>query len=346
MSAEAADPPSLPPHGAAGGRPSSETEKLEEIYASIRGELEALRDFLQVQFQSDEPFICRLLSHIETYRGKQLRPALLLLVGKQFGRGIGPDHIKIAGVIELIHTATLVHDDILDDAALRRNVETVHRRWGERAGVLLGDFLYSRAFALSTEVPGMAAILSATTNTICEGELLQVENRFRPDIGEEVYLRIIRKKTAVLHAAACSLGAVLSGAGDAEARGLHAFGLDLGTAFQIVDDCLDYSGDEASAGKSLGTDLHQGKVTLPLLCLLRGLGPRGGDGLLEALRHPLDASLEGRIARDVRERGALREALDRARGFIDSARSHIAGADPALRRTLDGVAAYVLSRKS
>jgi octaprenyl-diphosphate synthase len=345
MSAAAAHPPSPPPRGAAGNRPSSETEKLEEIYAPIRDELEALREFLQVQFRSDEPFICRLLSHIETYRGKQIRPALLLLVGKFFGRGVGPDHVKIAGVIELIHTATLVHDDILDDAALRRNVETVHRRWGERAGVLLGDFLYSRAFALSTEVPGMAAILSATTNTICEGELLQVENRFRPDIGEDVYLRIIRKKTAVLHAVACSLGAVLSGAGEAEARSLHDFGLDLGTAFQIVDDCLDYSGDEASAGKSLGTDLHQGKVTLPLLCLLKGLGPKDGEKLIDALRRPLPADLEVKIAGDVRERGALREALDRARGFIESARSRIAGTDPALRKVLEGVADYVLSRK-
>ena len=159
------------------------TRELEEIYAPISEDLVGLDRFLQAEFRSEEPFVHQLLTHIARFRGKRIRPALLLLTGRLSGPEVTDDHVKIAAVIELIHTATLVHDDILDDAALRRNVETIHRRWGERAGVLVGDFIYSRAFSLSTEVTGMAAILSETTNTICEGELLQIGNQFRPDLG-------------------------------------------------------------------------------------------------------------------------------------------------------------------
>ncbi len=319
--------------------------KLQEIYSSISGELKRLDEFLRAQFESEEPFICQLLSHIGKFRGKRIRPALLFLVGKQVNPSITADHVKIAAVIELIHTATLVHDDILDDAALRRNVETIHRRWGERAGILLGDYLYSRGFSLSTEVPGMASILSATTHIICEGELLQIGNRYRPDIGEDVYLEIIRKKTASLHAIGCYLGGVLSGLNGKDASRLHDFGIDLGMAFQITDDCLDYCGDEAVVGKSLGTDLRQGKVTLPLIYLLDDLREENAKDLLESLRHPLTQEMQEKITRQVRERGALREAQDRARAFIESARSKLIGLDPAIRENLDQVADYVLRRQ-
>ncbi len=318
---------------------------LHKIYAPIAAEMRRLDEFLAAEFTSREPFILQLLEHIATFGGKQIRPALLLLVGKLTG-GVTDDHVKIAAVIELIHTATLVHDDILDDAVLRRNVETLHRRWGERAGVLLGDYLYSRAFALSTEVPGMAAILSNTTHTICEGELLQIGNRWRPDIGESLYLDIIRKKTAILHSTACYLGARLSGAGGELSGRLREYGLDLGMAFQIIDDCLDYSGDEAVVGKSLGTDLHQGKVTLPLIYLLQALGVERANGILDALRRPLAAGIEAKIARQVRDQGAIGEALGRARSFVQSARAKLDGVGAAIAESLDGVADYVLSRKS
>jgi octaprenyl-diphosphate synthase len=319
---------------------------LKEIYGPIAADLERLDSFLNAEFYSEEPFIGELLNHIARFRGKQIRPALLLLAARFSGPEVTADHVKIAAVIELIHTATLVHDDILDDAALRRSVETIHRRWGERAGVLVGDFIYSRAFSLSTEVPGMAAILSATAHTICEGELLQIGNRFRPDIGEPVYFEIIRKKTAILHAVACYLGGLLSGLGGGEASRLHQFGMDLGMAFQIIDDCLDYSGNEAVVGKSLGSDLHQGKVTLPLIYLLGGLSRERAARLLSTLREPLSRPSEERIAWQVREQGALRAALDRARAFVQSARSHLAGIHPPLRRSLELVAEYVLRRQN
>ncbi len=319
--------------------------RLREIYAPIEGDLDRLDEFLGREFRSIEPFICQLLVHIAKFRGKQIRPALLLLVARLTGGDVTDDQLKIAAVIELIHTATLVHDDILDDAALRRNVETIHRRWGERAGVLLGDFIYSRAFSLSTEVEGMAAVLSATTHTICEGELLQIGNRFRPEIGERIYFEIIRKKTAILYAIACYLGGVLSGIDEDDAARLRSFGMDLGMAFQIIDDCLDYAGDESVVGKSLGTDLHQGKMTLPLIYLLESLDREGAKALLESLHAPMTPALESRIAAQVRERGALREANRRAQAFIESARSAIASLDPRLRESLEMVADYVLRRQ-
>jgi len=338
MTTEVVFSPLLPPEGTG--------PELKEIYAPITRDLERLDVFLRAEFQSVEPFICQLLSHIARFRGKQIRPAILLLTGRLTGPEVTPDHVKIAAVIELIHTATLVHDDILDDAALRRNVETIHRRWGERAGVLVGDFIYSRAFSLSTEVPGMAAVLSATTHTICEGELLQIANRFRPDIGESVYFDIIRKKTAVLYAIAAYLGGILSGIDPGDAAKLHEFGMDLGMAFQVIDDCLDYSGNEAVVGKSLGTDLRQGKVTLPLIYLLEGMDRQRGADLLATLREPLDRPTEEWIARAVREEGALHEARERAKAFVDSARSQLAGLDPALRESLECVADYVLRRQN
>jgi octaprenyl-diphosphate synthase len=333
------------PDGIHGPRPGGGPH-LQDLYAPIQKDLERLDSFLRAEFKSEEPFIGQLLAHISRYRGKQIRPALLLLAGRFSGPDVTDDHVKIAAVIELIHTATLVHDDILDDAALRRNVETLHRRWGERAGVLLGDYIYSRAFALSTEVVGMASILSATAHTICEGELLQIGTRFRPDIGEDLYFEIIRKKTAILYAVAAYLGGVLSGASGPDAIRLHEYGMDLGMAFQIIDDCLDYAGNEAVVGKSLGTDLHQGKMTLPLLYLLGGIGREEGAQLLESLRRPMTRATEERIASGVREQGALEEARARARAFIDSARAHAAGLEPALREPLSRVADYVLRRQS
>lgn len=318
---------------------------LNALYASIGDEIHRLETFLEGEFGGEEPFILDLFEHIRKFRGKQIRPALLLIVGRLGGGRVSDDHIKIAAVIELIHTATLVHDDILDAAELRRNVETLHRRWGERAAVLMGDFIYSRAFYLSTQVPGMAGVLSRTTNTICEGELLQIRMRFQPDISEDAYLEIIRKKTAVLYAVACELGGRLSGFDADDCERLHSFGLDIGMAFQIVDDCIDYAGDEAVTGKSLGTDLHQGKVTLPLIGLLRSLPPREARELVGLLEGPLTAEKEASVAAAVRESGAVRAALDRAAEYICSAKATIAGLPAPVRENLELVADFILRRR-
>jgi len=334
------------------------TPDLQVIYSPVRHEFQLLTRFLQEEFCPVEPFIFQILQHIAKFRGKQIRPALLFLARRLAGDGANDlghanlnDAIKIGSVVELIHTATLVHDDILDDARLRRNVETVHRHWGERAAVLIGDFIYSRAFHLSTQVPGMAGILSDTTHTICEGELLQIGNRFRPDLDEVTYMEIIRKKTAILYAVSCGLGGLLGGLDAARCERLREFGLQLGMAFQIVDDCLDYAGKEAVAGKSLGTDLHQGKVTLPLIYLMECLSAEEAAWLRQTLHTPLDVESEARIHQLVHHHGVVAEAFSRAEGFVQSGKkilSEVLNGDPTgdgVRESLELVCDYMIRRQ-
>jgi octaprenyl-diphosphate synthase len=324
---------------------------LKVIYAPIAEEMLLLSRLLKEEFSSPEPFLWQVLQHIARFRGKQIRPALLFLVSKLSGSDGTADQVKIGAVIELIHTATLIHDDILDDARLRRNLETVHRRWGERAAVLMGDYIYSRAFNLSTEVPGMARILSDTTHTICEGELLQIGNRYRPDLGEAVYFEIIRKKTAILYAVSCEVGGILGELDPGRCQRLHDFGMGLGMAFQIADDCLDYAGKESITGKSLGTDLHQGKVTLPLIYLMESLGESEARWLREALQRPLSGETEARIHSLVETHGVVAEAFARAEAFVEGSKAlllELANGDPglaAIRESLELVSDYVVRRQ-
>jgi octaprenyl-diphosphate synthase len=323
---------------------------LQFIYQPIQREMRALSGFLKAEFHSREPFLWEVLQHIAKFRGKQIRPALLFLVSKAGASEASEDHVKIAAVIELIHTATLVHDDVLDDARLRRDVETVHRRWGERAAVLIGDYIYSRAFHLSTEVPGMAGLLSDTTHAICEGELLQIATRFQ-EIDETTYFQIISKKTAVLYGVSCEIGGILGGLDADRCRRFRDFGMELGTAFQIVDDCLDYKGTEAVAGKSLGTDLRQGKVTLPLIVLMESMSEAERKWLRETLAKPLSSEAEAGIRQLVEDRGVVQEACARAEAFIQSAKGillEVSNCDPrlsAVRDSLDLVADYIVRRQ-
>ncbi len=324
---------------------------LESIYAPIQAEMRRLDGFLRDEFGASEPFIHELSQHIACFRGKQIRPALLFLATRLVGARPTADVVKIGAVLELVHTATLVHDDLLDGAAMRRRVETVHRRWGNRPAILIGDFIYSRAFQLSTEVEGMAAILSATTHEICEGELLQIGSRHEPDITEDLYFEIIRKKTAILHGVACEIAGRLAGLDEDRVELLRRIGLDLGMAFQVVDDCLDYAGTEEVVGKSLGTDLHQGKLTLPLMYLRDGMAAPERDWLRRALRGPLDAQSEARIHDLVRANGVLTKSFARAESFVQSAKSSLLElavvGDPravAARESLELAADYVLRR--
>ncbi len=297
--------------------------QLQLIYEPIRRELGALDDFLSREFAHDDDILDDILQHVARFRGKQLRPALVFLCGRLNGDECSRDHIRIGAVIELIHTATLVHDDVLDAALIRRNLETVHRRWGERAAILIGDFIYSRAFHLSTHVDGMATLLSKTTQTICAGELLQLQSRFQPEMDETHYFEIIHQKTAILYAVACRVGATLAGFGAPDCDRLHRFGNALGMAFQIVDDCLDYSGTEVVAGKSLGSDLRQNKVTLPLIYLLENVSSREAASLRDELARPLSTEVEARIQTMVFEHGIIDQCLDRAEAFVRSAKEEL-----------------------
>jgi octaprenyl-diphosphate synthase len=242
---------------------------LQAPYAPIREDLDRVEDLLRAELFSDFPFIDRLAKHGFRLGGKRLRPALVLLCGMACG-GLRPAHRPLAAAVELIHTATLVHDDVLDEATIRRHLETVNARWNNETSVLLGDYLFSLAVRLISSLDTMYAVqaISEACRAMCQGELRQVATRGDFDLSESCYLEIIADKTAALCACCCRLGSHYAGAGVEVQESLTRFGQQLGIAFQIVDDLLDVLGDEAQAGKSLGTDVLKQKPTLPLIRLL------------------------------------------------------------------------------
>ncbi len=225
---------------------------------------------LQRELQNDAAFVDELLGYVASLGGKRMRPALLLLSAKAVGE-ISESHIVLSTVIEMIHIATLIHDDILDDADTRRHRPTVNRRWNSESSVLLGDYLFTHSFYLASTLDTTYACrtIGRATNKVCEGELRQVGQRGNFALTEEDYLEIVRGKTAELCACATHLGGYYAGATPDQCSRLEAFGLDLGIAFQIADDLLDLTGEEANTGKSLGTDLEKQKTTLPIIHLLR-----------------------------------------------------------------------------
>src|SRR3954466_10393163 len=222
------------------------------------------------ELKSDLTCVNTLVKHVSRFRGKMLRPALLLLAGKASGE-LSDAHVTLATVVEMVHMATLVHDDVLDEAELRRKGATINHLRGNEAAVLLGDYLISHSYHLCSSIDSQLAsrMIARTTNQVCEGELLQIENRNNYDLDEETYLKIITRKTAVLCATCCHLGAKFAGAGEAIVAQLELYGLSLGTAFQIQDDILDIVGDARAVGKTLGIDVEKGKLTLPMIHFLR-----------------------------------------------------------------------------
>jgi octaprenyl-diphosphate synthase len=263
-----------------------QTPNFLDPYAPIAADLEHFERILAETLTGARPCVTELVRHLRHYRGKRLRPALLLLSARACG-DVTPAHHLLAAVVEMIHTATLVHDDILDEAARRRHVPTINARWGNQTGVLLGDYLFTHAFHLASQVDARACrIIGESTNRVCEGELYQGSERGNLNLTEQDYFDIIDSKTAELTCCCCRLGALYSGSADFVVESMSRYGRWLGIAFQIADDVLDLFGDEAATGKSLGTDLEQHKLTLPLIRLLEQL-PRTSLSHVEAiLRSP------------------------------------------------------------
>lgn len=226
----------------------------------------AVDTVIRQSLHSEVPLINQVSEYIIHSGGKRLRPALVLLSANMF-QGIHAEHHHLAAIVEFIHTATLLHDDVVDESDLRRGKSTANHVFGNAASVLVGDFLYSRAFQMMVKLQNMRVmeILAEATNTISEGEVLQLLNVRKADITEQDYLKVIHFKTAKLFEAATRLGAVMSGATSQQEQALAEYGMRLGTAFQLIDDVLDLSGDPAQIGKKLGNDLAEGKPTLPLL---------------------------------------------------------------------------------
>ena len=243
---------------------------LEKLYALIEPDMKAVDAVIRQRLHSEVVLVRQVAEYIIQSGGKRLRPALVLLAAGAMGYR-GTHHHEMAAVVEFIHTATLLHDDVVDESALRRGRNTANAMFGNAASVLVGDFLYSRGFQMMVAVDNMRVmrVLSDATNVIAEGEVLQLMNCHDADVDEARYLQVIRYKTAKLFEAAAQLGAILGGGSEEIERGLADYGMHLGTAFQIIDDVLDYSGAEAETGKHLGDDLAEGKPTLPLIYVMQ-----------------------------------------------------------------------------
>jgi octaprenyl-diphosphate synthase len=258
---------------------------FEAIKALVRDDLEAVNREIRARLASDVVLINQLSQYIIGSGGKRIRPLIVLLSARALGYP-GPHHVGLAAIVEFIHTATLLHDDVVDASALRRGHSTANSIWGNEAAVLVGDFLYSRAFEMMVEVDSMRVmeILAHTTNTIARGEVMQLMNCHDPDTSEERYLEVIRSKTAKLFEAAARLGAVLTRQPPEIESAMAAYGRHLGAAFQLVDDMLDYGRDNPELDKNVGDDLAEGKPTLPLIHALQNGSEAQRVMLREAIR--------------------------------------------------------------
>lgn len=243
---------------------------MQQARAVVAQEFEAVNKLIIEELHSEVALAENIGHYIVDAGGKRLRPMLVLLAGGANGR-LTQQHITLAAVIEFIHTATLLHDDVVDVSTLRRGRPTANAEWGNASSVLVGDFLYTRAFQLLVRLGNMEvmALLADVTNTIAEGEVLQLTKAGDPNTSEEDYFKVIKNKTAVLFAAATAGGAILSGANKEQVETYYQYGLNLGLAFQLVDDTLDYQGNPEEMGKNIGDDLNEGKPTLPLIYLMK-----------------------------------------------------------------------------
>ena len=244
------------------------------IALSIASDMEAVNAVIRHKLHSEVSLVNQIAEYIISAGGKRIRPVLVLLVANAYSYQ-GSAHHELAAVVEFIHTATLLHDDVVDESSMRRGRQTANALFGNAASVLVGDFLYSRSFQMMVSLNNMRVmqILSDATNVIAEGEVLQLLNMHNPDVSQDNYLQVIRSKTAKLFEAAAQLGALISGASDAEIDAAGEYGRSLGTAFQLIDDVLDYAGDAAEIGKNVGDDLREGKPTLPLIYLMENGTP-------------------------------------------------------------------------
>ena len=273
--------------------------------------MRAVDTLIRRRLDSDVVLIRQVAEYIIASGGKRLRPAMLLLAAGATGYAGGKHHHELAAVVEFIHTATLLHDDVVDESGLRRGRKTANAAFGNAASVLVGDFLYSRAFQMMLSVDDMRvmSVLAEATNTIAEGEVLQLLNVHNAETDEVRYLEVVRRKTAKLFEAATRLGAILGRAAPEAEEGLAQYGVHVGTAFQLIDDVLDYSGDLSETGKNLGDDLNEGKPTLPLIYAMRN----GSPAQAKTVRHAIEQG--GR-----EDFEAVLEAIT-ATGALDYARS-------------------------
>lgn len=289
----------------------------------LRPEIARVEEYLLQQVRTFDPAVEGYVEYVCNTSGKRIRPALVLLAGGATG-STGDPHIQLGTILEMIHIATLVHDDIIDGAERRRDLLTASARWGSGLSVLLGDCLFAHALMLSTEFNDLriSRRIAQAANKVCTGEIIQTQRRFDLQLSKEDYFRIIEMKTAELFSVALELGAYVNGAAQRVTECLASFGTRLGTAYQIYDDCLDLIGSEPEVGKTLGTDLKKGKLTLPILNLLEAASKKQRDKLGRILlqKEPCDVNALANIAD---YEGALERAVGTARELLNQARADL-----------------------
>ena len=289
------------------------------FHDAVKEDFAAVNQLIIDRLHSDVDLVENIGHYLVEAGGKRLRPLMVLLTARALNYD-GKQHLDLAAIIEFIHTATLLHDDVVDMSQLRRGRPTANANWGNAPSVLVGDFLYSRAFQMMVAIGSMdvMAILSDATNVISEGEVQQLVNAKKPDVSEADYLTVIDKKTAVLFAAACEVAAVLGGASAEVRAALKAYGHHVGMAFQLVDDALDYTGDAATLGKNVGDDLAEGKPTLPLIHAMRAGSATQSEVIAEAIRQG-DATKLPDILAIVPQTGAMTYTLECAKQQVNEA---------------------------
>ncbi len=320
---------------------------LDELTGLVGNDLEAVNELILAKMHSSVEMIPQLAGYIIAAGGKRLRPVLTLAAARMCGYP-GDNHKMLAAVVEFIHTATLLHDDVVDESDLRRGLASANEVFGNKASVLVGDFLFSRAFQLMVEVGSLDVlrILSNASAVIAEGEVLQLQTSNDTETSEQAYLEVIKSKTAELFAAACRVGAVVAGRPQAEELALYDYGMNLGIAFQLVDDVLDYSALQAKLGKTVGDDFREGKITLPIVLAFR----RSTDEERSFWRRTMEEldQRDGDLARAqqlMAKHNALKDTVERARHYGAIARDSLGlFADSPIKRALLDVIDFVIDR--
>jgi octaprenyl-diphosphate synthase len=320
---------------------------LDRLNALLQDDMKRVNALILERMRSPVALIPQLAGHIIAAGGKRLRPMLTLATSRLCGYR-GDRHVALAAAVEFIHTATLLHDDVVDDSDLRRGLATANAVWGNKASVLVGDFLFSRAFELMVEDGALPvlSILSRASAIIAEGEVLQLVTSNDVATTEAAYLEVINAKTAQLFAAASRIGAIVSDRSDAEEQALESFGRNLGIAFQLIDDMLDYSAQQSELGKSIGDDFRDGKITLPVVLALRAADDREREFWRRTLEdsEQRDGDLDHAIEL-MRRHGTLAATLERAREYGTAARRALSTfRDSPERQALDEVIEFCLER--
>ena len=316
------------------------------ITATIAADMMAVDSVIRRKLHSEVSLVNQIAEYIISAGGKRIRPALVLLMANAHGYRDTAHH-DLAAVVEFIHTATLLHDDVVDESSMRRGRQTANALFGNAASVLVGDFLHSRSFQMMVALNNMRVmqILSDATNVIAEGEVLQLLNMHDPDLSEDSYLEVIRCKTAKLFEAAAELGALIAGASEQDIAAAGEYGRSLGTAFQLIDDVLDYAGDAIEIGKNVGDDLREGKATLPLIYLLEN-GTQQERALVRACIEQGDEQQFDAVLAAITSSGALAYTRNKAEVAAKRAADAIADLpDSAYKESLLQLCAFAVDRK-